>query len=261
MSSIKEYVDNFTDEQILSSAYMCCQRNAVKAARNNLNEANNRRCDFNTHQSKEDFKQMHRETHFSISIKGFIKFYILLFIFSWIAMYIIEYNKPGLGRTLLKIYPFLMIGILLFPIIRRIIIEIDIAKKYKSVKSMYSKSFEIDAPIEANLSLQLKDMDEYLSKNCVIPRKYWDYALNLVEYIYVDYRATNLREAINILEEDLHRRRLENRMAKIEQLSIENANAINDMFERIDNIECFQNYLRNRQSDVEWDLFVQKIKN
>lgn len=50
-------------------------------------------------------------------------------------------------------------------------------------------------------------------------------------------------------------------MAKIEQLSIENANAINDMFERIDNIECFQNYLRNRQSDVEWDLFVQKIKN
>ena len=136
-----------------------------------------------------------------------------------------------------------------------------LAKKYKSVKSMYSKSFEIDAPIEANLSLQLKDMDEYLSKNCVIPRKYWDYALNLVEYIYVDYRATNLREAINILEEDLHRRRLENRMAKIEQLSIENANAINDMFERIDNIECFQNYLRNRQSDVEWDLFVQKIKN
>ena len=83
----------------------------------------------------------------------------------------------------------------------------------------------------------------------------------MVEYIYVDYRATNLREAINILEEDLHRRRLENRMAKIEQLSIENANAINDMFERIDNIECFQNYLRNRQSDVEWDLFVQKIKN
>lgn len=260
MSNIKEYVDNFTDEQILSSAYMCCQRNAIKAAHSNLNEANNRRSNFNTYQSKKEFKQMHRDTHISIPIKGFLIFYFLLLVFSWAALCIIDYNKPELGQILLKIYPVLMIAILLFPILRKIIIEIDIAKKYKNVKSMYNKSFELDAPIEANLSLQLKNMDEYLSKNCVIPKKYWDYALNLVEYIYVDYRATNLREAINALEEDIHRRNLENRMSEIERLSIENANAINDMFERIDNIECFQNYLRNRQSDVEWDLFVEKIK-
>lgn len=260
MSNIKEYVDNFTDEQILSSAYMCCQRNAIKATRNNISKANNRRSNFNTRQSKKAFKQMHRDTHISIPIKIFLLIYIILFTFSGVAIYIIDYYKPELGQILLKIYPVLMIAILLFPILRKIIIEIDIAKKYKNVKSMYNKSFELDAPIEANLSLQLKNMDEYLSKNCVIPKKYWDYALNLVEYIYVDYRATNLREAINALEEDIHRRNLENRMSEIERLSIENANAINDMFERIDNIECFQNYLRNRQSDVEWDLFVEKIK-
>ena len=260
MSNIKEVVDNFTDEQILSSAYMCCQRNAIKAARNNLIDVNNCRSNFSTHQAKKEFKQMHRDTHISIPFKGFVIFYFLLLVFSWAALCIIEYNKPGLGKMLLRFYAPVMIGILIFPIVRKIIIEVQISKKYKNVKSMYSKSLELDTPVEANLSLQLKDMDEYLSKNCVIPRKYWDYALNLVEYIYVDYRATNLREAINILEEDLHRRRLENRMAEIEQLSIENANAISDMIDRIDNIECFQNYLSNRQSDLEWDLFIEKSK-
>ncbi|MGN1134775.1 MAG: hypothetical protein ACI4SF_00985 [Oscillospiraceae bacterium] len=260
MSYIKEYVDNFTDEQILSSAYMCCQRNAVKAVRNNLNESNARRSNFSTRQGKRDFKQMHRDTYISIPIVGFIKVYILLLIIFACAIALVECFKPDLGKILEKIFPYIMIAILLFPIVRKVIIEARISKAYKDIKSRYDECLEADTPVETRLSLQLNDMDAFLSQNCVIPEKYWDYALNLVEYIYIDYRATNLREAINILEEDLHRQRLENKMYEIEQMSIENTNAINEIFNRIDNIECFQDFLNhrqnnleNRQANLEWD--------
>lgn len=251
MSNIKDYVDNFTDEQILFSAYMCCQRNAVKTVFNNLNASNSQRINFCTQQGKRTFKQMHRDSHISIPIVGFIKFYILLLIISACAIALVESFKPNLGKILNRIFPFVMIAILLFPIVRKIVIEIKISRAYKGIKTVYDDCLKTDAPVEVRLSAQLDDMDNYLSQNCIIPKKYWDYALNLVEYIYIDYRATNLREAINILEEDIHRKKIENKMNEIERMSIENTNAINEMFDRIDNIECFQDFLNQRQNNLE----------
>lgn len=253
MSLMKDYVDNLTDEQILSSAYMCCQRNAIKFAYQNLIECRSNTEYLQSRDGRRQFKTMHRQTHYSINYweylkRAFVVFFISIIVYTFVEALWIPVNYHTLTQALFKV---LWILIATFPILRRIFIEVDISRKYGSLTGGLKSSVEKNMPDEVKYAEQLTEIEDYLEKNCVIPKKYWDYALNIAEYIYVDFRATNLREAINILEEDLHRNRLENKMSEIEELAVDNANAIEEMMERIDNIECFQDYLESRQNSLE----------
>lgn len=265
MSKMKDLVDNLTDEQILSSAYMCCQRNAVKAEYINIKNINEESKEFCSRDGMTAFKADLRSNYAKIGVNTWVKIMLVVLIigaivFSFIKM-AVDYDIISFNPLIEKAFYTIWFVTLFFPIIRKIFIEHRIAKLYKAQSDIHHKNSLICLPKEQNLSEQLTAMDEYLSQNSVIPQKYWDYALNIVNYIYMDLRATNLREAINILEEDLHRSRLENKMLEIERLAKDNANAINDMMRRIDNIECFQEYLSQRQRNLEWDVLIAKSRS
>ncbi|MGN0585847.1 MAG: hypothetical protein ACI4JF_01060, partial [Oscillospiraceae bacterium] len=102
----------------------------------------------------------------------------------------------------------------------------------------------------------LQAMENHMNNinNCCIPKKYWAYAQNIVDYIYQDFRASNLKEAINVLENDLNNHAIQQKLSNIENLTLNNSATLEDILHGVRNIEYEQRWQSVRLDLMWWKL-------
>ena len=249
MLKAQEYIENLTDEQLQTSAYMCCQWSALKQARDNI-ESHIGNCQyFNSKEGKQEYLAMRRENGKHVP-KFFIALSIVLLIFLLLGFILILFGFSVSFSDILEILGILLIA--LIPLSIEFIIDRSYLKAYKKLQSDTYKVNDEDFQELKRLSDMLSKMEKELNKSCVIPKRYWEYALNLMEYIYVNYRATNLKEAICALEDDMRQAHIESRMAELEQAAANNANALGAVMSKVNDLEYFQSDIKSRVSGLEW---------
>lgn len=120
------------------------------------------------------------------------------------------------------IIPFLIVFLIAY-----LIVVITQSIKYKSQKEQFisdlkSKIGDTETRIKSineqisSSNNTINEQRRWLQNNSCIPEPYWQYAFELCAYIKVK-RADTLKESINVLEEDLHRIKMDEKIRQIER--------------------------------------------
>lgn len=260
--SVRIDIGNLTDEQILTSAYKCEQRNILCRAYAQESEYLSYIYNTTSKGGKKVFKLNYlaekNKKRFRMSgclLTLIILIMVISMVYSFSFLFVrFSISTNGNIPSKVKISLYFNASIVLIIILRKIITKIIINIRYNSLKSRLLLKLEPTKKLCEELKARIDEIEQHLANinNCCIPSKYWDYAANLVNYIFTDFRASNLKEAINVLEDEIHKNNIMNKMKEIEQINLDNARSIDDVTNIVNSIQREQIWQSVQLSSLWW---------
>ncbi|MCI5905574.1 MAG: hypothetical protein MRZ61_10585 [Oscillospiraceae bacterium] len=269
--------DKLTDEQIISSAEKCIQYNNLKQIINetaaNIKNAEkqldpvNGKAAFFRNAENERLAKRKRKNGFLVFLLALalVIFYLRVLLYTVPFIWFVNKTNGDLSQfsTSDKINSVIVItgwlGIIIYIILtiaRKIKFKNDTQKHYTEMYNTLKPQHDAQLALYNEMLSTLRAMENHMNNinNCCIPKKYWAYAQNIVDYIYQDFRASNLKEAINVLENDLNNHAIRQKLSNIENVTIKSSMTLEDILHGVRNIEYEQRWQSFRLDLMWWKL-------
>lgn len=269
--------DKITDEHLISSAEKCIQYNNLKQlieqTESDLSALGQRldpvkgKADFFKNADNERLANRKKKNGFLMFLlaMALVIFYARVLWYTVPFIWFVNKTHGDLSQfstddkinSLIVIAGWLgIISYIVLTIVRKRKFKSDTEKQYMEMYNTLKPQRDAQLALYNEMLSTLQAMENHMNNinNCCIPKKYWAYAQNIVDYIYQDFRASNLKEAINVLESDLNNHAIQQKLSNIENLTLNNSATLADILHGVRNIEYEQRWQSVRLDLMWWKL-------